>query len=188
VRRRAIFVGLLACTVLPARGNAQQVNVRPPLPESSSDSATQHYIDLLLVLRDTVDAVGARASQFRQNLQAAGEETVLAQAGRLNAQCRETRGVLERAEPSFAPDRVPARGRAASNGVRTAMSRLVGALADQCVKGLPPTGPGAHVDTLRAWGPYRTAELYRMMSQYEGAVTEFATSLGIRLPARMRHR
>jgi hypothetical protein len=55
-------------------------------------------------------------------------------------------------------------------------------LVTECVRGLAPEGTGARVDSLRAWGPYRTARIDEAVTQFFAARGRFARSTGLSLP------
>jgi hypothetical protein len=121
-------------------------------------------------------------SQFRRDLQLAGAPTVLNRATRLNHSCAALKGSLEAAQPVFSPSLAPNdRAREASRAFLEEMGRLESALDTHCLNGLSLDGPGEWADSLKAWGPFHTANLQRTILAYDGAATEFANAVGVRL-------
>jgi hypothetical protein len=156
-----------------------------PSAGQTPDSATRaEYQDLLTRLREAVDQVSARANEFRRDLRAAGETTVLARAGRLESACRDTRGTLGAARPRLAAARLTSGQAGARDSLLTAIDALAGNLRRECEHGLGPSGPGSRADTLRAWGPHRTAALFQAATAYHGAAARFARRVGVDLTAR----
>ncbi|MDH4043036.1 MAG: hypothetical protein OEY20_12500 [Gemmatimonadota bacterium] len=149
------------------------------------DSATKAgYRQLLLELRDTVGAVAARGNEFRRDLQTVGETTVLSRAARLEAACVGARQALDEARSELAAAKFAAHHAGVRDTLVTAIGALTTSLERDCHRGLSPTGPGSRADTLRAWGPNRTARLTQAISGYHAAVGRFARRLGIDLIVR----
>lgn len=166
--RIVTVVGLLAVGA-PGAGQAQ----------TGPDSATvARYQALLIGLRDTVGSVSARANEFRRDLRTVGETTVLSRAARLDAACRATRSALADARPTLAAARLTSQQAGARDSLIAAMATLTASLERDCERGLGPAGPGARADTLRAWGPYRTAALSQWVSGYHSAAARFARRIG----------
>lgn len=152
---------------------------------ATSDSALKAgYRQLLLGLRDTVGAVAARGNEFRRDLQTVGETTVLTRAARLDAACVGARQALGQARSQLAAAKLPAHEAGARDTLVTAIGALNTSLEHDCHRGLSPTGPGHRADTLRAWGPNRTAQLTQAISGYHAAVGRFARRFGIDLIVR----
>lgn len=149
------------------------------------DSAARaEYEGLLVGLRDAVGRVSARANEFRRELRTVGEATVIARAGRLDAVCRETRAALTEARPRLTGARLAPHQTGARDSLVTAIGVLTASLQRECERGLGPSGPGSRADTLRAWGPHRTAQLAQAVSAYHGAAARFARRLGVDLTKR----
>jgi hypothetical protein len=149
------------------------------------DSATvESYRQLLLGLSDTIRVVSARGNEFRRDLRTVGETTILARAARLEAACAGVGTAVGDARSQLAAAPLAAHVRGARDTLVTAMGTLASGLERDCRRGLGPTGPGIRADTLRAWGPNRTARLDQAVSGYHGAAARFARRLGIDLSAR----
>jgi len=170
--KAAWCLGLLVLAAGPAAGQA------PGVPDSA---ALAGYQTLLVGLRDAVDRVSARANEFRRDLKTVGEATVLARAGRLDTACRETRAALSDARPRLADARLAPHQTGARDSLVTAIGVLTASLQRDCERGLGPAGPGSRADTLRAWGPHRTAILAQAVSGYHGAAARLARRLGVNL-------
>jgi len=149
---------------------------------SAPDSATvAAYRQLLLGLRDTVDVVSSRSAEFRRDLRTVGDGTVIARGQRLSHACRSVRDALAEARPALS--RLPAedRARAERDSLLLSMRNLELGLDVECVRGLNPEGAGQRADTLRAWGPNRTANLSVSITAYNGAALRLARRFGIDL-------
>jgi hypothetical protein len=173
--KHTIVAGLLVLGVSPAVAQGTAV------PDSA---AVARYQALLVGLRDTVDIAAGRANEFRRDLQTVGETTVLARASRLEAACRETRGALTAARPQLAAARLASSQAGARDSLVTAIGALTSSLLRDCEQGLGPSGPGSRADTLRAWGPNRTAALIQAVSGYHSAAARLARRLGTDLSRR----
>jgi hypothetical protein len=152
---------------------------------ANPDSVTlAGYQRVLVGMRDTVEFLSARANDFRRDLRAAGEPTVLTRADRLVQACRATRDAFAAVRPTIGGWPLPERAHPYRDSLLAAMRGLTEHIATDCLRGLDPTGPGRRADTLRAWGPYRTSELGQATTLYHGAAARLARSLGIDLTRR----
>lgn len=147
-----------------------------------SDSAKTAYVALFVGLRDSMDLVAARMWEFRRDLRTVGDGTVVDRSGRLATACTGARAALIGARPAIDRAPVSTRRAGARDTLRTAMNDLVRVLEQDCTRGLGPRGSGLWADSLRAWGPHRTAQLSRAITVYHGAVSRFQSAIGIRLP------
>jgi hypothetical protein len=172
---------LVLAVLVPTAGSAQQV-MAPPQGEAPLDSAAQYYRGLLVALRDTVNAVSARAHEFRRDLPSAGDATVLSKAARLAGACAAARAALHDALPAVSRAAPAAAVTPARDSLRVAMRRLSTGLEQQCIRGLGVRGPGVRADTLRAWGRYRTGQLEHLIVLYHSAAARFGAALGFKLP------
>jgi hypothetical protein len=165
----AWLLGALILGGSPVAVQAQAV------PDSA---AVARYQALLVGLRDAVDRVSARANEFRRDLKTIGETTVLSRATRLDETCRATRTALAEARPQLAAARLAPHQASARDTLVTVIGRLTASLQQDCERGLGPAGPGSRADTLRAWGPHRTATLSQAVTAYHGAAARLARRLG----------
>ena len=175
--RSVIVTAMWLCSVaLPVHGQERGSSTSP------QDSLSVAYQQALLALRDSTVPVRSALSQFRRDLQFAGELTVINRAARLNEACAALQGSLEAAQPVFRPSRAASsRAREASRTFLEEMGTLERALDTHCLKGLPRDGSGDWADSLKAWGPFHTANLQRTLQAYDGAAAVFAQAVGIRL-------
>jgi len=167
--RMPLLLGALILGGSPAAVRAQAA------PDST---AVARYQAMLVGLRDAVDRVSARANEFRRDLKTIGETTVLSRAARLDETCRATRTALADARSQLAAARLPPHQASTRDSLVTAIGRLTASLQQDCERGLGPAGPGSRADTLRAWGPHRTAVLAQVVTAYHGAAARFARRLG----------
>jgi len=128
--------------------------------------------------------VAARGNEFRRDLQTVGETTILARAAHLDAACVGAGEALTKGRARLASAKLAAHQVGARDTLVTAISTLNASLERDCHRGLSPTGPGDRADTLRAWGPNRTAALTQAISGYHGAVGRFARRVGLDLIVR----
>lgn len=173
IRAWVVAAGLAG---LAATAGAQ----RPPAA-AKADTALR---ERLLALRDTVEQVSGAIVDFRRDLRTAGPETITAKAGRLTQACAAARAEVDASVPAFAPGAVPRSARAAADSLRATLAALAAQLDRECLRGLRPEGPGTRADTLRAWGPYRTAQLRRAITLFQNDANRMATALGFKLPVR----
>ena len=165
-----MLLGILLGCVVPAAAQ------RGPARDSATVAS---YAHLLFELRDTVDVVSARVSDFRRDLRSVGDGTVLARSRRLAQSCETARVVLRDARLPL--QRLPADQaiHAPRDSLGAAMHRLERRLEVECLQGLAPEGPGQRADTLRAWGPNRTSKLDQTITSYHAAAARLARVLGI---------
>lgn len=176
LRHARAAIRLLCAAAVPAAAQA------PVSPGPAPDSTKAAYVALFVGLRDSMDLVTARAVEFRRDLRTVGDGTVLDRSRRLAATCGATRSALLKARPEIERAPVAPRRAGARDTLRTAVDDLVRVLERDCARGLGPRGPGIWADSLRAWGPHRTAKLSRSITTYHGAVARFQSAIGIRLP------
>jgi hypothetical protein len=175
---RWVGPALLVMAVAGAPGAAaQRVMGGAPL-----DSAQMRQRDRLLALRDTVRTVSAAVVGFRRDLTSAGSETVVFKARRLVQACGPVRTAMLDAVPGFGRREVPAWAGPAADSLQSALRGLGVALDQHCLSGLAPTGPGERADSLRAWGPYRTAQLRLAIDRLHSSMSRFADACRFKLP------
>jgi len=171
--RPPALVGALALALAGARTTFAQ----HPL-----DSTQARYRDRLVALRDTVQSVGAAIVVFRRDLNTAGRETVVAKADHLIRTCELARAALLEAAPEFNARAAPRGAGAAADTVQASARRLARSLQDLCIVGLATTGPGVRADSIRAWGPYRTAQLRLVLDRLHADLNRFAGASRFQLP------
>jgi hypothetical protein len=109
----------------------------------------------------TFSTVRSAAARFRQDLPQASPQLVLARAQQVRAACLGTRAAADSLAPRLMRD-------AAAQAELAALQRALSA----CQREWETHGPHVHADTLRAWGPYRLAELDRALLRYQRARME----------------
>jgi len=178
VRPVQLILGIVLGIVTSATPAESQQGPKP-------DSATvESYRVVLFALRDTVSLVSARSAEFRRDLRTVGDGTVISRSQRLVAACEAARGALGDTRPKLAGLPTNVDSRPLRDSVLVATRNLSRSLDVECVRGLGPEGPGVRADTLRAWGPSRTAALGQVITAYHGAVARLARTLGIDLSHR----
>jgi hypothetical protein len=148
---------------------------------SSAPPATPLYQQMLLSVRDSINALQGDLWTFGRDLKQAGNETVVSRAARVQVRCVTTTLELRRTRPSLLDDRVPVKARGQARRLVGEIDRLSTVLRRDCEAGLRLTGPGVWADSLRAWGPYRKNQLERGIRDYHRAAGAFAGALGVRL-------
>ena len=175
--RTPALVGALVLALASARTASAQHRL---------DSTQTHYRDRLVALRDTVQSVGAAIVVFRRDLTTAGPETVVAKAEHLIGTCERARAALLAAAPEFNHRAAPRGAAAAADTVQASARRLAQRLQDLCIEGLATTGPGVRADSIRAWGPYRTAQLRLVLDRFHANLNRFAGASRFKLPPTSR--
>jgi hypothetical protein len=110
-------------------------------PSAEQDSLLAAYGNTLVALRDSADVVRSALDQFRRDLQAAGDRTVISRAARLNGTCAALVGLLRDARPIFRAYRAPNQaGREANRTLQAQTGTLETALSSHCLGGLAGSG------------------------------------------------
>jgi len=174
-------LALALALVLALAGARTTFAQLPPL-----DSTQAHYRDRLIGLRDTVRSVGAAIVVFRRDLNTAGPETVVAKAGGLIRACELARAALLEAAPELNARAAPRGAGGAADTIQASARRLARSLQDLCIAGLATAGPGVRADSIRAWGPYRTAQLRLRLERFHSDLHQFAGAIRFKLPPASR--
>ena len=149
--------------------------------EEELDSLQIAHRAALAEVRASVNGLSGRLARFRRNLAGAGNETIVAQAERVNDLCVSTDSLMT---ASMARLEIPSTAdvghRNAHRDLMRVMSNFRNALEAECLSGLAATGPGMRADTLKAWGPHRVSQLTRAVQQYTGASQAYARAAGFR--------
>jgi hypothetical protein len=188
VTPRALQLGCTIGLVLlglsrPCR--AQEI-IMTDTPEPVLDSVRQSYKDALIMLRDTLAGVRVQVRSFRRDLGQAGPETVVGRARRLRDRCVTAMETLQGAEPVFRSARAPdERVRTQSRELVGQMRTLRGTLGEHCEQTMTAEGPGVWADTLRAWGPYHTAQVERGIMAYYDEAARFARAADFKVEPRL---
>ena len=156
------------------------------LAAQAPDSARQaHFTRVLHQANDSLDRVRGAAAGFRTDLSISSSALVLQRAARVHGSCRGADAALVEVESLLAggvyrrtAQREQAQLQASSAELRHALARCQREWA-------VPSGPTvAQADSLRAWGPYRTAQLDAALRRYTGSVQEFMQRAGLKTTGR----
>lgn len=146
---------LVATALLWAAVAAQQ-------PDSAARAAV---VARLRTVSDSLHSLGAQTAAFGRDLTTASDQLVLARALPLRNACQGAVPALDSLAALLAARPLGAGTAAAQRDVQAELRRLRRALLN-CQRDWTPR-PGAAADTLRAWGPFRIAELERVVRRYE---------------------
>jgi len=143
------------------------------------DSATRvRWEAALRASNDSLDRVRWAISTFRADLDQTSSVLVLQRASGVRTGCAGARHALA--------DLHALLGGAYSSKLakeqaelRTSTGRLLGVM-DRCESEWSPTPPTApRADSLKAWGPYRTAQLGNALDQFIGTLRRFMKAAGM---------
>ena len=143
------------------------------------DSALRaRYTAALHGLDDSLAAVAAAAVAFRVDLGTASRDLVLARARRLHLRCAAAGRVAQSLAALFATAPYSAATHGAELRARRDLFALQRVLRG-CARDYDPAA-GANADTLKAWGPFRLAQLETDVRRHTRGVREFRGAGGIR--------
>jgi hypothetical protein len=172
---RAIGVTAVAVVLFVSSADGQAV--------SAGGQYQDPQLQALLTLRDSVMSVRREVARFRRDLQFAGARTVMSRARRLSGACEGLQKALRDGAPNLRPAAgASAAERRASDAVQAQIRETTKILDDECRIGLRPDGPGVWSDSLKAWGPYRTSNVEKALSAYEGAAANLAKITDLDFP------
>jgi hypothetical protein len=151
----------------------------------SPDSARQaRYEGVLNQATDSLDRVRGASAAFRTDLGSASRSLVLERASKVQASCRAAGSALRTVaalldEGVYAPR--AARQQADLRRGTTELRRTL----ERCQRDWAATerASPAQADSLRAWGPHRTAQLDLVLRRYLGLVREFMKHAELKKPA-----
>lgn len=133
---------------------------------------------------DSLDRVRGAAAAFRVDLGNASHELVLVRAAQLRTTCSAADAPLQALERLLTDEVYDSGARRSQERLRSGTAELRRALS-RCQRewqaGPRPTVSG--VDSLRAWGPYRTAQLDAALRRYLGLVRSFMKQASLKKPA-----
>ncbi|HSD32835.1 MAG TPA: hypothetical protein VLB49_13045 [Gemmatimonadales bacterium] len=133
---------------------------------------------------DSLDHVRGAAAAFRVDLRNASHDLVVVRAAQVRATCGAADAPLQALERLLTGEVYDPRARSAQERLRSGTTELRRTLT-RCQRewqtGSRPTISGA--DSLRAWGPYRTAQLDAALRRYLGLVRSFMKQANLRKPA-----
>lgn len=133
---------------------------------------------------DSLDRVRGAAATFRVDLDNASHDLVLVRAAHVRAACSAADAPLQVLEQLLTNEVYDHSARGAQERLRSGTTELRRALS-RCRRewqaGPRPTTSGA--DSLRAWGPYRTAQLDAALRRYLGLVRSFMKQASLKKAA-----
>jgi hypothetical protein len=149
------------------------------------DSVRQaRYESVLNQATDSLDRVRGAAAMFRTDLGSASRSLVLERAGKVQASCRAARSALQ-AVGALLDEGVYAPRAAAQQAELRRGTTELGRTLGQCQRDWAASERSTPVqaDSLRAWGPHRTAQLDLVLRRYLGLVREFMKRAQLKKPA-----
>lgn len=137
------------------------------------------YAAALHAVSDSLDGLRGTAAAFRRDLATASRELVDARARRMRQSCSgalraaaDLDGVLASGPYSPATGAEQTRARRELVELRRALIR--------CQRDFDPGPKVAGLDTVKAWGPFRLAQLDGQLRRYQEAALRFAKRAGFR--------
>lgn len=133
---------------------------------------------------DSLDRVRGAAAAFRVDLGNASHDLVLVRAAQVRNTCRAADAPLQMLERLLTDEVYDRNARGAQERLRsgtTDLRRTLSRCQREWQAGPRPTVSGA--DSLRAWGPYRTAQLDAALRRYLGLVRSFMKQASLKKPA-----
>ena len=149
------------------------------------DSVRQVRLERVLKqASDSLDGVRGATAAFRTDLLSASSELVLVRAARVHSGCRGADAALVQVNTLLA-------GSVYSRSAASEQARLQNAtvelrrVLERCQREwtVSQFTPAATVDSLRAWGPYRTAQLDSALRRYLYSLRWFMKKTALRTPA-----
>ncbi len=149
------------------------------------DSVRQARFERLLKqATDSLDGVRGAAASFRTDLPSASPELVLGRAARVYVGCRGADAALLQVDTLLAGgvySRAAASEQAQLQRATAELRRVLGRCQREWT--VPPSPSAATADSLRAWGPYRTAQLDSALRRYLTSLRGFMKKAALRKPA-----
>lgn len=149
------------------------------------DSARQaRYEHVLKQATESLDGVRGASAGFRTDLPSASSQLVLERAERVHAGCRGAGTALLTVDTLLAAGVYSRAAMSEQAQLRRATAELRRVL-ERCQRDwtVSPIPTAAAVDSLRAWGPYRTAQLDGALQRYLHALRGFMKKAKLRKPA-----
>ena len=145
------------------------------LPRQDPDSALLYrFRDAVDATSDTLEALRGLALAFRKDLKYSSATLILARATSVQNACLSGASALRRLQGILAARTVSRAAARSQAEFRTSAEETVAAL-DRCARSWDPLPrTDARADTLRAWGPYRVAQLDQLLNRYESSRYAFA--------------
>jgi len=155
--------------------------VPPIIPASviqAPDSALNQQLGVpLATLRDSLFAVQGAGAAFQHDLAAASPDLVIARARRVQESCARALAAVAAAQRALAATGLPPRTQPPSAELRRRLPQLQADLV-RCQREFAPGAAYARVDSLRAWGPSRLAQLDASVRRAVTATDHLRSALG----------
>jgi len=150
-------------------------------PDSVRQARFEH---VLKQASESLDGVRGAAAAFRTDLPSASSQLVLARAARVHTGCRGADAALLRVDTLLAEgvySRRAASEQARLQSATAELRRVLGRCQREWTVSQVPAA--ATADSLRAWGPYRTAQLDGALRRYLYSLRGFMKKAALRKPA-----
>jgi len=157
------------------------VAVQAPPPDSVRQARYEH---VLKQATESLDGVRGASAGFRTDLPSASAQLVLARAERVHAGCRGAGAALLTVDTLLAAGAYSPAAVSEQAQLRRATVELQRVL-ERCQREwtVPQIPTAAAVDSLRAWGPFRTAQLDGALQRYLHSLRGFMKKAKLRKPA-----
>jgi hypothetical protein len=151
----------------------------------ATDSArAAHWGRVLNQTSDSLDRIRGATAGFRVDLANASPDLILVRAAQVRATCVDAVAPLQTVEALLTSEVYSTKARREQSRLISGTTELRRAL-DRCQREwLVPTRPVQRdADSLRAWGPYRSAQLEASLRRYLGLVRLFMKHADLKKPA-----
>lgn len=156
------------------------VSVAAQAPDSAR---TARWEQALAATTDSLDRVRGAAMGFRVDLDNASSDLVLTRAAQLRTSCARADEALRDLERLLEEGVYSPRARDAQARLRGGTAEMRRTLA-RCQREWQASAPprAGEADSLKAWGPYRTAQLNAALLRYQGLVRAFMRQAALKRP------
>ncbi|HWZ27661.1 MAG TPA: hypothetical protein VNX15_03815 [Gemmatimonadales bacterium] len=153
-----------------------------PVRQAPDSALLRRFREAVNAASDTLDALRGLTQAFRTDLPTASPTLVLARATSVHDACASGASAVRRLQGILAARTVSDAAARSQAAFRTTAEETVAAL-DRCVRTwLPLPRTDERSDSLRAWGPYRIAQLDQSLRRYDAARFVFAKAAGLTPP------
>jgi hypothetical protein len=154
----------------------------PAVRQAPDSALLRRFADAVNAASDTLEAVRGLAQAFRNDLPTASPTLILARATSVHDACASGASAVRRLQGILAARTVSAAAARSQARFRGTAEETVAAL-DRCVRSwLPLPRTDDRADSLRAWGPFRIAQLDQALRRYDAARHIFASAAGLPEP------
>ena len=153
--------------------------VAPAVHQTPDSALLRRFGDAVNSTSDTLESLRGLAQAFRNDLQTASPTLILARATSVHDACASGASAVRRLQGILAARTVSNTAARSQAKFRTTAEETV-AVLDRCVRSwlpLPRTDERAY--SLRAWGPFRIAQLDQALRRYDAARHAFANAAGL---------